>query len=70
MNDAEIMTEREVERGYGLKRPWLRRTRRERRGIPYLKLGRMVRYRRADIETFLASHMVETANEVTRCVKS
>ncbi len=55
----ELLTEREVEAGYGLKGPWLRRCRRERRGIPFLRVGRMVRYRKEDVERFLDSCRVD-----------
>ena len=57
--NGEILRESEVEGRYGLTRAWLRRARRERRGPPFLKIGRMVRYRRQDIENFLAECMVD-----------
>jgi len=59
MQDNELLTERQVRNCYGLSVPWQRRTRRERRGPPFLKLGRMVRYRRADIEAYLAASTIE-----------
>ena len=36
--------------------------RRERRGPRFLKVGKLVRYRRADIEAYLSAHAVETAD--------
>lgn len=59
MDDHELLTEREVWNCYGFSIPWQRRTRREGRGPPFLKLGRMVRYRRRDIEKYLAAATVE-----------
>ena len=57
---AELLTERQVEDRYDLSIAWLRRARRERRGPVFLKIGRMVRYRKADIEAYLASRVVGT----------
>jgi predicted DNA-binding transcriptional regulator AlpA len=59
MLDHELLTESQVWHDYRLSLPWQRRTRRERRGPRFLKLGKMVRYRRADIEAYLAAHAVE-----------
>ena len=60
MNAQEVMTERQVSETYGLTVPYLRRARRERRGPRFLKVGKLVRYRRTDIEAYLTSHTVET----------
>jgi len=60
MNTAEILNERQVQETYGLGIPYLRRARGERRGPRFLKLGKLVRYRRADIEAYLAAHAIET----------
>jgi predicted DNA-binding transcriptional regulator AlpA len=56
----EILTEREVAETYGFGISYLRRCRRERRGPRFLKIGKLVRYRRADIEDYLNAHAVET----------
>jgi len=59
----EVLNERQVEEIYGFTIPYLRRARRERRGprLPrFLKLGKLVRYRRSDIESFLSANAVET----------
>jgi hypothetical protein len=58
--DTELLTEREVSAAYSLTIPWLRRVRIERRGPPFLRLGRMVRYRRVDLERYLATRTVDT----------
>jgi predicted DNA-binding transcriptional regulator AlpA len=60
VNTPEILNERQVQETYGFSIPYLRRTRRERRGPRYLKVGKLVRYRKADIEAYLAAHAVET----------
>ncbi len=60
VSDREVFTEAEVSRRYGLSVPWLRRARLERRGPRFLKISRMVRYRKADVEEYLAHHAVET----------
>jgi len=57
---AEILNERQVQEVYGFSVPYLRRARRERRGPRFLKLGKLVRYRKTDIEAYLAVHTVET----------
>jgi predicted DNA-binding transcriptional regulator AlpA len=63
MNEPEILNERQVQEIYGFSIPYLRRARRERRGPRFLKMCKFVRYRRADIEAYLAAHAVETADK-------
>jgi len=58
--ESKVITEREIAATYGLTVAWLRRARRENRGPRYLKISRMVRYCRRDVEIFLAEHSVET----------
>ena len=60
MNSPEVLNEREVAQMFGFMIPFLRRCRRERRGPHFLKVGKLVRYRRTDIESFLCAHAVET----------
>jgi predicted DNA-binding transcriptional regulator AlpA len=61
---SELLCERDVEHDYRLSVPWLRRARLERQGPVFLRLGkRMIRYRRADIEAYLASRVVDTRAE-------
>jgi len=60
MHSQEVMTERQVSEMFGFSVPYLRRARRERRGPRFLKLGKLVRYRRADVEAYLNAHAVET----------
>lgn len=70
MVDQELLTESQVWRQYGLSVSWQRRTRRERRGPRFLKLGKMVRYRRADIEAYLAAHVVQSPHAVQEVTSS
>ena len=60
MANREILNEREVWEMYGFTLPYLRRARRERRGPRFLKVGKLVRYRRSDVENYLTAHAVET----------
>jgi predicted DNA-binding transcriptional regulator AlpA len=62
-NQSGLLTEKQIKDFYNLSIPWQRRTRREGRGPRFLKVGKMVRYRQADIEEFLAAHTVEPRPE-------
>lgn len=46
----------------GISIPTLQRHRVTGEGIPFVKIGRMVRYRRADIEAFMASRVVSSTS--------
>ena len=65
MANREVLNEREVWEEFGFTIPFLRRARRERRGPRFLKVGKMVRYRRADVEAYLSAHVVETTDRQT-----
>jgi predicted DNA-binding transcriptional regulator AlpA len=69
MHEPELLTERQVWTRYGLSISWQRRTRHEHRGPRFLKLGKTVRYRRADIEAYLARHAVEPKGPSRQGVK-
>lgn len=58
LTDPKFLDEREVHREYNLSVPWLRKRRRTGDGPSYLKIGRMVRYCREDLEAYLAAHRV------------
>lgn len=62
MHSQEVLTERQVSETFGFSVPYLRRARREKRGPRFLKVGKLVRYRRSDIEQYLSAHAVETRN--------
>lgn len=66
MADRVVLNERDVSEEYGFTIPFLRRARRERRGPRFLKVGKMVRYRRADIEAYLSAHLIETREPKAR----
>jgi predicted DNA-binding transcriptional regulator AlpA len=55
----QLLSERELHSEYGLSVPWLRKKRRLGGGPAHLKLGRLVRYRRVDIDAYIAAHVVE-----------
>lgn len=58
----EYLTTAQVSKLTGIKEETLRRHRCDRRGIPFYKLaGTVVRYRRSDVEAFIESSRVETA---------
>jgi hypothetical protein len=52
--------EREVNRITGRALPTLRNDRFNKRGIPYVKLGRSVRYRLADVLEFMEARKIDT----------
>lgn len=60
--NREVLKESEVSEEYGFTIPFLRRARRERRGPRFMKVGKMVRYRRTDVEAYLSAHVVETSD--------
>jgi predicted DNA-binding transcriptional regulator AlpA len=62
VSTPEILNERQVQEVFGFTIPYLRRARRERRGPRFLKLGKLVRYRRSDVEAYLAAGAVETTD--------
>ena len=57
---TRYIDEREVSRITGRALPTLRNDRFNRRGFPYIKLGRSVRYKLNDIISFMEEHRVET----------
>ncbi len=52
----KLLSEREIEAEYGISVAKLQDDRLRGRGIPYCKLGKMVRYRREDIENYLLAN--------------
>lgn len=53
--DFELLTDKEVEAQYKISRATQKTWRWKKNGFPYIKVGRLVRYRRADIEQWLSS---------------
>ena len=54
----ELLNEKEVQREYGLNARTLQRERSLGTGVPYVKLGRRVLYKRADLDKFIEKHTV------------
>jgi predicted DNA-binding transcriptional regulator AlpA len=60
--ESELLREPEVEDRYKFTRPWLRKNRRLKIGPPFIRVGRMVLYRRSDLDAFVTAHRVEPKN--------
>ncbi len=58
MSDSKYLTERELSLECKVSVPWLRKARRSGGGPRYLKINRMVRYCRADVEAWLNTRRV------------
>ena len=59
MADLRTYSTAEISEMYGLGKSYLRKLRQLRKGPKYLKLGRMVRYRKEDVEDWLNTALVE-----------
>jgi predicted DNA-binding transcriptional regulator AlpA len=53
-NDSKLLDERKTAERLGIKPETLRNWRSARRELPYIKVGGAVRYRLADIETYIS----------------
>ena len=51
-----LLNEDDTAKKINVKKPCLRRWRRELRNLPFVKVGRLVRYRPEDIERFIREH--------------
>lgn len=58
-----LMPPEEAARFLGFKEGWLAKLRMTGGGPKFVKLGRLVRYRRADLEAWIASHVVASTSE-------
>lgn len=58
-----LLTEKEVEEIYGLNARTLQAHRQRGGGIPFVKIGAMVRYRPADIEAFVAASVRQNTSQ-------
>jgi hypothetical protein len=61
--ERELFDDRVAENLYGVTRSWFRKRRHLRLPPPYVQVGRMVRYRRCDLDAFFAAHIVEPDGE-------
>lgn len=57
--DTALLRETEVARQYKLSRAWLRKSRKLMIGPAFIRVGRMIFYRRGDLEVFVKAHRVE-----------
>ena len=57
--DGELLREPEVKHQYRFTGAWLRKNRRLKTGPPFVRVGRMVFYKRGDLDAFVAAHRVE-----------
>ena len=62
MNPKEYLNEIEVSQLIGRALSTLRNERFHRKGIPYVKVGRSVRYNQADVISFMESRKIRTEN--------
>ena len=53
----KLLNETEVAAKLDVTKPRLRRWRHEGRGLPFVRVGRLVRYRPEDVERFITDHM-------------
>jgi predicted DNA-binding transcriptional regulator AlpA len=65
MNDenqhtCRLLTRTDVESEYGIGKRYLEVAAMRREGPPFIKIGRSVRYRRSDIESWISSRRVRT----------
>ncbi len=60
MQNSVLLTEAQVAKTLQVSVKTLQNQRWQKVGIPYLKIGRTVRYRRVDVETFLNQAVVKT----------
>ena len=56
----QTLTEEQAARYVNYSIPFLRLTRRENRGPAFLRIGRSIRYRIADLDAWMAAHRVTT----------
>jgi excisionase family DNA binding protein len=54
---VNLLTETQVAERYGVTKPCLRRWRVEGRALPFVKIGRCVRYRPEDVEAFILQNV-------------
>jgi excisionase family DNA binding protein len=59
-----LLNETDAARALNVTKACLRRWRRERRGLPFVKVGRLVRYRPEDIERFVMAHTKQVPEEL------
>jgi len=58
----EWLNPKEVSKEYKISISILAKWRMERKHLPFSKVGKYIKYKRADVEAFLNSHRVEVVN--------
>ena len=58
ISNKKLLTETEVEKLYGINKRTLQRERTFNTGIPYVKLGKRVRYQRSTIDQYIKDNTV------------
>ena len=58
LNNSKLLTETEVEHIYGINKRTLQRERTFNTGIPYVKLGKRVRYQRSTIDQYIKDNTI------------
>jgi|TARA_Y100000294_G_C8428990_1_gene285997 excisionase family DNA binding protein len=53
-----LLSSKEMALIYGFSKKTLENHRAQRVGIPYIKIGRMVRYRKSDVDQYLEQHRI------------
>lgn len=59
----KYLTEKQVSEMTGLALPTLRNDRFLGRRLPYIKIGKAVRYNEADVIAFMEAHKIRTSND-------
>ena len=58
LNKKILLTEKEVEEFYGINKRTLQRERVYQTGIPYVKIGKRVRYQRSTVDQYIKDNTV------------
>jgi hypothetical protein len=61
--DTALLRESDVTQQYRLSGAWLRKSRKLMLGPPFIRVGRMIFYRREDLENFVRAHKIEPTGE-------
>jgi len=56
-----LLTQTQVAAWIGMSEAWFEQCRFRKKGIPWIKIGRSCRYRKSDVEQWLADHTVSTS---------
>lgn len=55
-----LMDQKEAAQLLGMSEAWFEMNRFKRTGLPYVKIGRAIRYRESDIQKYISDHIVGT----------